>query len=829
MNSKGRWSSTFTSTEVVYPDFHDILLSRGDKQLAIRYNGQITSMTPVVNRIKIDTLGGRYPRFAENAKMHYKQFQLSGLITAESDYNRTFLNDLDYKDAMADYDEQMNGKYLVRNDTIQETGIITVLDDKGNPTTYSNGTYSIDISERDTETKKRKATTQQNTRHDIYPMDNWWWERLFREEVMEWLNDGEPKLYRSMTEGNMIVMIDSISLTPNQQLGRRIWNFSCTVYEVGDGNSLDELDSLGIFSVPNEYGAVFNSDYEININTDTTESFIGQTTSITANLGNATTLVYPPTNPGVEDRGNIVITNDDGVAISGVKTLTIGENIANLYQGFYENYKFDDSTIRLTDVKIQFESLPQWYNLDSMAPTNNGRTILPGGLYCTVERNNQTIKAYVYYDEKNEKLWVVEDEYSRDALWNDGDHTLTTFLNSWEDRTPDSNTGGNNLCKINLETGEVFTVLVTENNESENDESEIESVENQIIDVINTSNKIKNNYALGYKLNLTMVSPYEPNFRLNRTIFVNEKGYYQVPSNMAITEITLYDGATATIDYIVEYNTTYDNVTEPNTYEAAENIVGQVSGEWDWGTSIGSVIEGKYWAYDKEEDTKAVTQQVVEDWNAFSYEGTPYTILNIQGISDTQSQSIIVGRTGTLTLEDDYATKNIAVNGKRMVEAPISRQDYLDEWEYVLDPSVYGSSADQETEGYWWIVYNHGTGYDIEDWNQSNIAVWLYINEPYTNKTTAYQVIKDWYELDDPSLYYDQAKIVNPKPNTVYGIVNTTGNIEYWIYYLDRGWFVVEFPNIENGDYSIANVKVPVYGMFNYRATIMKKFWNAHA
>lgn len=819
MNAKGNWSTTFTSMEVVYPDFHDVLLSRGDKQLAIRYNGQITSMTPVVNRIKIDTLGGRYPRFAENAKMHYKQFQLSGIITAESDYNRTFLNDLDYKDEMAIYDEQMNGKYLVRNDTIQETGIITTLDDEGNVKTYSNGTYSIDISERDTETKKRKATTQQNTRHDIYPMDNWWWERLFREEVIEWLNDGEPKLYRSMTEGNMIVMIDSISLTPNQQLGRRIWNFSCTVYEVGDGNSLDELDSLGIFTVPNEYGAVFDDDYAVNIDTDTTENFIGQTTSVTANLGNSTTLIHPPTSPGVGDRGNIIITNDDGVAISDIKTLTIGENIANLYQGFYSNYKFDESTIRLTDVKIQFESLPQWYDLDSMSPKSSDgkRSALPGGLYFTVETDNETVEAYGYYDYADKEFKVSQEIDNKGTLWTG---TVTEFLNEWEDRMADSGIGGNNLLKLTLDDGK-GTPITTD---------DIVTIGDNIIDaIVYASKNIKNNYALGYKLKLTMISPHEPNLRLNRTIFVNEKGYYQVPSNMAVTEITLYDGATATVDYIAEYNVTYDDVTEPNTYEAVESIVGQVSGEWDWGTSIGSFIESKYWAYDVEEDTKAVTQQVVENWNSFSYEGTPYTILNIQSTSNTQSQRFIVGRTGTLTLEDDYPTQDIFINGKRMIEAPSSRQDYLDEWEYVIDPSVYGSSADQETAGYWWIVYNYGDGNDIEDWNQSNIAVWLYIDEAYTDKTTAYQVVKDWYELDDPSRYYDQAKIVNPKPNTVYGIINTQGDIEYRIYYLDKGWFNVEFPNIENGDFSIAYAHVPVYGMFNYNATIMKKFWNAHA
>jgi len=41
-------------------------------------------------------------------------------------------------------------------------------------------------------------------------------ERKFREKVEEFLNDGKPKLYKSPTEGNIIVGITNVSMTPNQ-------------------------------------------------------------------------------------------------------------------------------------------------------------------------------------------------------------------------------------------------------------------------------------------------------------------------------------------------------------------------------------------------------------------------------------------------------------------------------------------------------------------------------------------------------------------------------------------------------------------------------------
>ena len=114
-----------------------------------------------MNRQKIDTLGGRYPKFVENAQMNYKQFSISGLISAEGDFNRTFLSefngefvkhtgsgtgdyilkngkyvfasaldddeDIDtydwvyyYKDDIQIYDKNLDGTYLLRNDTIPD-------------------------------------------------------------------------------------------------------------------------------------------------------------------------------------------------------------------------------------------------------------------------------------------------------------------------------------------------------------------------------------------------------------------------------------------------------------------------------------------------------------------------------------------------------------------------------------------------------------------------------------------------------------------------------------------------------------------------------------
>lgn len=193
-NSKGGLTSAYRS-EKVLPDFYDMILSRGDIQLRVQYNYQISSFKPVVNRTKIDTLGGKYPRFAENAQMNYKQFSVTGLISSQADENKLFMNQRSY------FGDDYNN-YLVYNDD-----------------------------------------------HRITEYNDWFWEREFREEVTKWLNDGEPKLYRSMMEGVMPVMVTDITLTPNKTLGRRLWTFTATIYQIEEGSSLPTLNSLGIYHI----------------------------------------------------------------------------------------------------------------------------------------------------------------------------------------------------------------------------------------------------------------------------------------------------------------------------------------------------------------------------------------------------------------------------------------------------------------------------------------------------------------------------------------------------------------------------------------------------
>lgn len=226
-NSAGAFTPVKNS-QVFLPEFYDAILSRGDKQYNIKYNYTVSNMKPVVNRAKIDTLGGRYPKFAENAILNYKQFSIKGMISAEADAYQKFLEKKkvysgNLNNYYSAYKENSDIKDLARND-FQEWIKDTSRD-------YPQSNMVGD-------TSYRFLTTTEN---------DWMWEREFREELVEWLNDGEPKLYRSMPEGSMVVMLTDVNLTPMQGRSRLNWDFTATVYEIAEADSLELLDSLGIY------------------------------------------------------------------------------------------------------------------------------------------------------------------------------------------------------------------------------------------------------------------------------------------------------------------------------------------------------------------------------------------------------------------------------------------------------------------------------------------------------------------------------------------------------------------------------------------------------
>ena len=197
--SERKLSNTITA------EFEDMFLSDGEKQLKIKYNPKVSSFKDTILEQKIDTIGSKYPFFFKNNQVRYKEIPISGLISYQMDEDNLFMG----------------------ND---ELGLIDL-------SSVRQTTAENDI------LNNIKMKTNQLTDY------NYTAERKFKLSVLEWLTNGEPKLFRSPTEGNYVIRLMNTSLSPNDTLGRMLHTFSSTGYEIMD-NTIDNLKYYGLINLP---------------------------------------------------------------------------------------------------------------------------------------------------------------------------------------------------------------------------------------------------------------------------------------------------------------------------------------------------------------------------------------------------------------------------------------------------------------------------------------------------------------------------------------------------------------------------------------------------
>lgn len=182
-NDDGLYSNRLLSNEV-FLDFEDTFLYDGVRQLKIRYNPKVGSIRTYNSESKVETLGSKYPYFFQNSKINYKELPISGLLSYLGDDNFFFISK----------EELMLPEEIHRHRT---------------PSSHN-------IEDPVAENIAR--------------------ERLFKNKVLDWLNDGKPKLLRTPHEGNFIVRLTRVMLNPEHKLGRLLHSFNGTAYEVDEYN-----------------------------------------------------------------------------------------------------------------------------------------------------------------------------------------------------------------------------------------------------------------------------------------------------------------------------------------------------------------------------------------------------------------------------------------------------------------------------------------------------------------------------------------------------------------------------------------------------------------
>ena len=225
-NSKGLYSSRICSEPVV-SGFEDAFLYDGKRQLKIRFNPKVTSFKAVHQENKKNTLGSKYPFFFRNGRVDYKEFPISGLISYLSDDNSYFMSRTEELNMPIDWDD------------------ITDITD-----------------------------------------ENLLYERRFKMKVMEWLNNGEIKLFRSPGEGNYLVRLLNVSLSPNDTVSRMLHTFTCTADEI-DECTPTTLAQYGFFGV--DITAIKELQYYTIVFKDEIQDIIARSLTFEQNVNEATT------------------------------------------------------------------------------------------------------------------------------------------------------------------------------------------------------------------------------------------------------------------------------------------------------------------------------------------------------------------------------------------------------------------------------------------------------------------------------------------------------------------------------------------------------------
>lgn len=176
-------------SDVVIPYFEDAFLYDGKRQLRIRFNPKVSSFKPVVQESKKVTLGRKYPYVLRNGVVDYKEFSISGLISYLMDNDEMFMPEAELLSLTSD-------EFAETTDIVDENIAV---------------------------------------------------ERKFKIAVLDWLNNGSIKLFKSPYEGNYLVRLTNISLSPNDTTSRMIHTFSCTATEVAD-YSISALEDYNLLT-----------------------------------------------------------------------------------------------------------------------------------------------------------------------------------------------------------------------------------------------------------------------------------------------------------------------------------------------------------------------------------------------------------------------------------------------------------------------------------------------------------------------------------------------------------------------------------------------------
>jgi hypothetical protein len=178
-----------------------------------------------------------------------------------------------------------------------------------------------------------------------------------------------------------------------------------------------------------------------------------------------------------------------------------------------------------------------------------------------------------------------------------------------------------------------------------------------------------------------------------------------------------------------------------------------------------------------------------------------------------------------------------------MFVADDEKSSYLNEWECVLDDSVlngYDFGDDIPEEGFFWYLIkgSNDIALDVDSNNHyilvkiriANSGIYIVNNEGTADRILSesdfyngiLDIYEDWVNLNTTNQYILN-NINKPDYNKVYRVIDHNGISYNMIYYLNQGWYPIDFIDSQKQDLMLA--KVPISGMIEYKANIYKEGW----
>ena len=250
--------SAMVMSNTVSVDFEYSYLYRDGIQLRLALNYNVSSFKHTVLRSKQDTLGSKYPFVLQNGNAYYAEFPISGLISYQDNYsedlsgwkhgswsNNTLIIDNPNSPYPASLDTSSTFFINKVNDGVYYKGEKII--DKSKFSIHKGQTVGGNLADEEQVYQQEDPNVDFSINNDLSD-NNIFIERKFREKVEEFLNEFNYKLYKSPTEGNIVIVLMNVSLKPIESLGRMLYEFSATAYEILD-QSLESLDTYGIISI----------------------------------------------------------------------------------------------------------------------------------------------------------------------------------------------------------------------------------------------------------------------------------------------------------------------------------------------------------------------------------------------------------------------------------------------------------------------------------------------------------------------------------------------------------------------------------------------------